>query len=92
MQQHDGLAAWQARRFSEAFQEQFLACNQALHKHRGINCSLSGSTGVVAFLQAGLLYCTAAPVPLIASECSLVLRAYSWRDWSSQALQWAGSL
>ncbi len=41
----------QARRYSEAFQEQFLACNQALLKQRSINCSLSGSTGAVAFLQ-----------------------------------------
>lgn len=41
----------QARRYPEAFQEQFLACNQALLKQRSINCSLSGSTGVVAFLQ-----------------------------------------
>ena len=42
----------QARRYAEAFQEQFLACNQALLKQRSINCSLSGSTGVVALLQA----------------------------------------
>ena len=45
----------QARRLSEAFQEQFLACNQSLLKQRGINCSLSGSTGIVAFLQVSFL-------------------------------------
>ena len=41
----------QAQRFSEAFQEQFVLCNQGLQSHKSINCSMSGSTGVVAFLQ-----------------------------------------
>ena len=45
----------QVRRLSEAFQEQFLACNHSLLKQRGINCSLSGSTGIVAFLQVSFL-------------------------------------
>ena len=28
-----------------------MLCNQGLRSHKGINCSMSGSTGIVAFLQ-----------------------------------------
>ena len=57
----------QARKYPEAFQEQFLACNQGLLKQRSINCSLSGSTGVVAFLQV-----TAHPLQMLVN-CSISL-------------------
>lgn len=57
----------QARKYPEAFQEQFLACNQGLLKQRSINCSLSGSTGVVAFLQV-----TAHPLQMFVN-CSISL-------------------
>ena len=32
-----------------------MLCNKGLRSHKSINCSMSGSTGVVAFLQV-LMY------------------------------------
>ncbi len=45
----------QAKRFKQCCEEQFLACNANLRKLKTMNCMLSGSTGVIALLQASLL-------------------------------------